>query len=117
MNFENPKGLASIVGHKPMSERFRRGVGRRIGIEEDADRTWEPEQKASDKLMSYVLDMLIEENSIRQADICKRLRAELGLSKGYANAVTTASLLRFKEEGWIEENGKERRSRIWRVVS
>lgn len=80
------------------------------------NRTWKPEDKATEEQMAFVLGLLVE-NDMRQVDVAKALVAEWNISIGYANSITTASLLRFRQEGWIEVVERKRRSNIWRIIA
>jgi hypothetical protein len=123
VKFDRLKNRASIIGHKSHKGKARakpRVDNGRYGIEqEDKDplRQWDPNKHVNDELMEFVLDLLIEQTSILQSRVVLALRAEYGFTETYAQSLATSILLIFRQEGWIEYSGKERRSKLWRLVS
>jgi hypothetical protein len=123
VKFDRLKNRASIIGHKavkPKKARRPRVDNGRYGIEreeKDTLRQWDPNKYTNDKMMEFVLDLLIEHTSIRQSQVVLALRAEFGISETNAQSKATSILLIFRQEGWVEYSGKERRSKVWRLVS
>lgn len=88
-----------------------------VPIHEDGPRNWKPEDKASDAAMNEVLEILIRRQEADQTDIADELAATMDMKLGTARAMTSASLLFFKEAGWVEVVGNPRgRTVTWRLV-
>jgi hypothetical protein len=95
-------------------------------VSEDAVRTWEPHQKCRDEVMNEVLDALLELGGkrVRQMDLVSRMHHfHQDLARGTCKAYVSASLLYFREAGWVECVGAEptgpmpfNRTPLWSVV-
>ena len=94
----------------------------RIPIYEDAERSWDPERMATDEQMNTVLEILMERGEALQSEIVEELGVRLEMQKGYAGAAVSASLLYFRQAGWVEFVREERTgarggpTRLWRLI-
>lgn len=97
--------------------KLRSGEGRIRVTEDDPRRSWRPEEKVTDEAMNVVLGYLIEKGRSYQADIAEHVAAELGIKLGTAAAYTSASLLYFREAGWVRHVEDEGHKAIWEAVA
>lgn len=85
-------------------------------FEDHPDRSWSPEEKATDKAMNAVLEILMRRGQAYQNDIADELAAVLGVPLGTARANTSAALLCFREAGWVRVvAGEDRRQVAWEL--
>lgn len=85
-----------------------------VRIFEDVQRSWEPEEKATDEAMNAVLEILIRRGRSYQHDIADELAAVMDVKIGTARAYVSASLLFFRRAGWVRliEGG---RPAVWEL--
>jgi hypothetical protein len=91
---------------------------RQYSIADDADeRTWSPEEKATERQMEVVLELLLEFGSMSQKELAEELSGALNMKIGTARAAVSASLLFFRQAGWVEVLEREGGSNIWRIIA
>ncbi len=83
--------------------------------EDHADRGWKGEDKCPDYAMNEVLQILLDRGRQYQSEIAEHLAERLDMKMSTAAAYTSASLLHFREIGFVRvvERG---RSPVWEAV-
>lgn len=110
-------------GHEPRCIRYgRRGQykqarGTRLRIFDQGLRTWTAESRATDEAMNAVLEILMARGTSYQRDIVEELIDVLGCKAGTAAAFTSASLLYFREAGWVRLVEVEGNKAVWELVA
>lgn len=74
----------------------------RVPVSVAAVRSWRPEDKAPDAAMNAVLELLIDHGRALQSDLASELANILDVKLGTARAYVSASLLMFREAGWVQ---------------
>jgi hypothetical protein len=84
----------------------------------DAPRTWTPDSKCRDEIMNEVLEIILDaDGPISQKQIGANLAAlHPEIKMGTIRAYVSASLLHFRQAGWVVSNSRdEERSPVWEV--
>lgn len=105
-----------VVRGRPIQASAATEERRSIRIFEDyPDRPWKPEEKATDAVMNLVLEILMRRRVALQADLAEEVAAVLGVKMGTARAYVSASLLFFREAGWVRLRAEDRTATLWEI--
>jgi hypothetical protein len=112
----------AVDAHQPWCNRPRRVVARArvqgtpIRIFEDhQQRSWKPQDKATDEAMNCVLEVLIRRGRSYQYDLADEVAAVMDVKLGTARAYVSASLLYFREAGWVRLVEVEDGRAVWEI--
>lgn len=87
----------------------------RHSILEDVERSWDPQKYSREDHQNFILDVLLN-GPMRQADLTTLVSMEFGLQKTSAGATVSATLLIFRQTGWVESNDRIEGSNVWKIV-
>lgn len=86
--------------------------------EDHADRTWTPERKCRADMMTEILEIILEfpTTTFRTFEVTERLQeGHPELKYGTCSAYVSASLLSFREAGWVRFIGRDGKTYLWEV--
>lgn len=116
-------GIRPPCAPVPVRRRSSRRVGERPdGVKhhriyvEGVERTWDPEDKATDEAMNEVLDILLSRGRMFQAEIAEEVQARMGVLIGTARAYTSGSLLYLSQVGFVRHVETVKGKAIWDVA-
>lgn len=96
---------------------YKQTRGTRLRIFDQGKRSWTAESRTTDRAMNAVLEILMERGTSYQSDIADELIDVLGCKAGTAAAYASASLLYFREAGWVRLVEVEGNKAVWELIA